>query len=56
MPIDRVGRVFKEAFTAALVNVFWISLLIAIAGLAITVFLPQLPLRRAGPAAPPIAP
>lgn len=46
--IDRVDRVFKQAFTTALVSVFWISLAIALVALLVTFFLPQLPLR-AGP-------
>ncbi len=44
--VDRVAAAFKQAFTDALINVFWLSLAIALAGLLITVFLPQLPLRK----------
>jgi len=51
--IARVDGVFKQAFTGALVSVFWISLLIAAAALFVTFFLPQLPLRSGGPARPP---
>lgn len=47
--IDGVDRAFKGAFTGSLVNVFWVSLGIALIGLLITVFLPQLPLRRGPP-------
>jgi hypothetical protein len=46
--IARVHGAFKQAFTRSLVNVFWISLVIAAIGLLITMFLPALPLR-AGP-------
>lgn len=46
--IEKVGRVFQVAFTDALVRAFWVSLAIALLGLAITAFLPALPLR-AGP-------
>ncbi|NVB78826.1 MAG: MFS transporter [Kofleriaceae bacterium] len=46
--IAKVHGAFKQAFTRSLVNVFWISLVIAGIGLLITMFLPQLPLR-AGP-------
>jgi len=51
--IDGVDHAFKQAFTRSLVNVFWISLVIALIGLVVTVFLPQLPLRRAPPAGRP---
>lgn len=51
--IDRVDHAFKDAFTNALVSVFWVSLIIAILGLLVTVFLPQLPLRRGPPSGPP---
>ena len=54
--IVRVDRVFKGAYTAGLVDLFWISLVIAILGLSITILLPQLPLRTEPPGArPPIA-
>jgi len=46
--IERVGHVFKGAFTDALVRAFWVSLAIALLGLLLTAFLPALPLR-AGP-------
>jgi hypothetical protein len=46
--IEKVGRVFKVAFTDALVRAFWVSLAIAALGLLITAFMPSLPLR-AGP-------
>jgi hypothetical protein len=46
--IETVGRVFKVAFTEALVKAFWVSLAIALLGLLLTAFLPALPLR-AGP-------
>jgi predicted MFS family arabinose efflux permease len=49
--IEKVGRVFKTAFTDALVRAFWVSLAIALVGLLITAFLPALPLR-AGPRPP----
>lgn len=50
--IQRVNGVYKRAYTSALVNVFWISLAIAIAALLITAFLPQLPLRGGAPPPP----
>ncbi|HEY5951995.1 MAG TPA: MDR family MFS transporter [Kofleriaceae bacterium] len=53
LAIDRVDHAFKRAFTSALINVFWISLVIALIGLLVTVFLPQLPLRRGPPSGPP---
>jgi EmrB/QacA subfamily drug resistance transporter len=43
----------KEAYTTALIHVFWVSLAIAAIGLAVTTFLPQLPLRRGPGAGPP---
>jgi EmrB/QacA subfamily drug resistance transporter len=43
--VARVASTFRDAFTGGIVRVYWISLVIALAGLAITVFLPQLPLR-----------
>jgi hypothetical protein len=46
--IEKVGHVFKTAFTDALVRAFWVSLAIAALGLLLTAFLPALPLR-AGP-------
>jgi EmrB/QacA subfamily drug resistance transporter len=49
--IETVGRVFKVAFTDALVRAFWVSLAIALLGLLITAFMPPLPLR-AGPKLP----
>jgi EmrB/QacA subfamily drug resistance transporter len=49
--IETVGRVFKVAFTEALVKAFWVSLAIALLGLLLTAFLPALPLR-AGPKPP----
>lgn len=49
--IEKVGRVFKTAFTDALVRAFWVSLMIAALGLLLTFFLPALPLR-AGPQPP----
>jgi EmrB/QacA subfamily drug resistance transporter len=51
--IEGVDRAFKQAFTSALVNVFWISLVIALIGLVITTFVPQLQLRRGPPSGPP---
>jgi EmrB/QacA subfamily drug resistance transporter len=53
--IDRVDHALKHAFTDSLVNVFWVSLAIAIAGLLVTLALPSLPLRGGPqkPAAPP---
>jgi EmrB/QacA subfamily drug resistance transporter len=51
--IDGVDRAFKQAFTGALINVFWISLVIALIGLLITAFVPQLTLRRGPPSGPP---
>jgi EmrB/QacA subfamily drug resistance transporter len=51
--IDRVDHAFKQAFTSALVNVFWISLAIALIGLLVTTFVPQLQLRRGPPSGPP---
>ncbi|HUS32851.1 MAG TPA: MDR family MFS transporter [Kofleriaceae bacterium] len=53
--ISKVDHAFKRGFTNALINVFWVSLAIAIAGLLITVFLPQLPLRKGFGAPPPPA-
>ncbi len=47
------GSASQEAFTQALVNVFWVSFAIALVGLAVTVFLPNVPLRRHPPGAPP---
>jgi EmrB/QacA subfamily drug resistance transporter len=45
-----------QAFTDALVNLFWVSLAIAALGLAVTAFLPKLPLRAGPPGArPPVA-
>ena len=52
--IDRVDHAFKRAFTDSLIDVFWVSLVIAILGLLVTVFLPQLPLRKASDR-PPVA-
>ncbi|HEU4614613.1 MAG TPA: MDR family MFS transporter [Kofleriaceae bacterium] len=50
------GPGFAQAFTDALVNLFWVSVAIAAAGLAITAFLPNLPLRAGPPGArPPVA-
>jgi EmrB/QacA subfamily drug resistance transporter len=49
--IETVGRVFKGAFTDALVRAFWVSLAIALLGLLITALMPSLPLR-AGPKLP----
>jgi hypothetical protein len=49
--IETIGRVFKVAFTDALVRAFWVSLAIALLGLLITAFMPSLPLR-AGPKLP----
>jgi len=51
--IDRVDHAFKRAFTDSLIDVFRVSLVIAILGLLITVFLPQLPLRKASERPPP---
>jgi EmrB/QacA subfamily drug resistance transporter len=54
--IDKVDHAFKTAFTNSLINVFWVSLVIAIVGFLITIFLPSLPLRTGGgprPAPPP---
>ncbi len=48
-----VDPAFARAFTGALVDVFWVSLAIAALGLAITIFLPALPLRAAPAGAPP---
>ncbi|HSD88477.1 MAG TPA: MDR family MFS transporter [Kofleriaceae bacterium] len=46
--IGRVDHAFKQAFTSSLVNVFWISLVIALIGLVITVIMPAVPLRGRG--------
>jgi len=43
--VARVASTFRDAFTDGIVRVYWSSLLIALVGIAITVFLPQLPLR-----------
>jgi EmrB/QacA subfamily drug resistance transporter len=51
--IKSVDHAFKQAFTNALVSVFWVSLVIALIGLMVTTFLPQLPLRRGRSAGPP---
>jgi hypothetical protein len=51
--IDRVSAAFKDAFTDAIVNAFWLSFVIAMVGFVIALFLPQLPLRRAAPRGPP---
>ena len=53
--IESVNMAFERAFTASLVNVFWILLVIAGIGLLITVFLPQLPLRAGPPGHRPAA-
>jgi EmrB/QacA subfamily drug resistance transporter len=53
--IDDVDHAFKQAFTGALINVFWISLAIALLGLLITTFVPELTLRRGPPSGPPSA-
>jgi EmrB/QacA subfamily drug resistance transporter len=45
--VDKVGAAFKRAFTDALLRVFLVSLVIAVLALAITMFLPALPLRKA---------
>jgi EmrB/QacA subfamily drug resistance transporter len=50
--IENVGRVFKRAFTDALVRAFWVSLAIAALGLLITGFLPALVLRSGAPPPP----
>jgi hypothetical protein len=51
--IDAIDHSFKHSLTSALVNVFWISLVIAAIGLLVTAFLPQLALRRGPPTGPP---
>ncbi len=51
--IDRVARAFKRAFTDALIKVFILSLVLAVLGLLITVFLPALPLRPGPPGSRP---
>jgi len=43
--IARTASAYKQAFTDGIVRVYWISLVIALVGLAITLFLPSLPLR-----------
>lgn len=53
--IDKLDHTFKQAFTDALIRVFWVSLAIALLGLLITVFLPQLPLRAGPPGSRPPA-
>jgi hypothetical protein len=54
--IDKVDHAFKRAFTDSLINVFWVSLAIAIIGFSITVFLPSLPLRTGAPGQRPAPP
>ena len=51
--IDRIANAFKRAFTDALIKVFFLSILIAALGFAITVFLPALPLRAGPPGSRP---
>lgn len=51
--IDRMASAFKRAFTDALIKVFYLSLVIAVLGLLITIFLPSLPLRAAPPGSRP---
>ncbi len=51
--IDRVAQAFKRAFTDALLKVFILSLVLAVLGLLITVFLPALPLRAGPPGSRP---
>jgi MFS family permease len=53
--IDKVDHAFKQSFTDALLNVFWISLAIAMLGLLVTAFLPSLPLRAGPPGSKPPA-
>jgi EmrB/QacA subfamily drug resistance transporter len=43
--VDRVAAAFKQALTDALINVFWLSFVIALGGLGISMMLPQLPWR-----------
>ena len=45
--VDKVAVAFKRAFTDALLRVFMVCLAIAVLALAITLFLPSLPLRKA---------
>lgn len=45
--VDKVEAAFKRAFTDALLRVFMVALAIAALALAITLFLPSLPLRKA---------
>jgi hypothetical protein len=45
--VDKVEAAFKRAFTDALLRVFMVSLAIALLAMAITLFLPALPLRKA---------
>lgn len=44
--MDAVGQATREAFTSAIRRIFRIAILIAALGLLITLFLPDLPLRR----------
>jgi EmrB/QacA subfamily drug resistance transporter len=53
--IDKVDHAFKHSFTDALLNVFWVSLAIALLGLLVTAFLPSLPLRAGPPGSKPPA-
>jgi EmrB/QacA subfamily drug resistance transporter len=52
--VDRVAATFKQAFTGAIVRVFWVSLGIALLGLLITLVLPVVPLRKAAGPPPPV--
>jgi EmrB/QacA subfamily drug resistance transporter len=49
--VERVDRAVKEAFTRATANLFRLCILLALAALLLTVFIPEVPLRRThGPA------
>ena len=52
--VERMDVAFKRAFTDAIIDVFWLALVIAALGLAITLFLPALPLRKTLGPKPPV--
>jgi EmrB/QacA subfamily drug resistance transporter len=50
--VDRIGQAIKEALTVAITQVYKIGILIALLGIAVTLLIPELPLRKSNAPAP----
>jgi EmrB/QacA subfamily drug resistance transporter len=53
--VDRVEAALKQALTTAIRQVYQIGVVIVLLGLAVTLFIPELPLRRSNAPAPAVA-